>query len=103
MIIQLAIKTPAFLRGEAHDPAETVYPGLLQTFPKSFSENRDLVVTVMLSYVEVPRCFVNPNRSPHGEFRNGVKLRRTQCEQMSSQLPLKADIAQCGRHFAFVP
>ena len=34
-------------------------------------QNRDLVVTVMLSYVEVPRCFVNPNRSPHGEFRNG--------------------------------
>src|SRR6202030_2346137 len=37
--------------------------GLLQTFPESFSEKRDLVVTVMLSYVEVPRCFVNPNRS----------------------------------------
>jgi hypothetical protein len=32
-----------------------------------------------------------------------VKLRRTQCEQMSSELPLKADIAQYGRHFAFVP
>jgi signal transduction histidine kinase len=27
-----------------------------------------------------------------------VKLRRTQCEQMSSELPLKADIAQYGRH-----
>jgi hypothetical protein len=26
-----------------------------------------------------------------------VKLRRTQYEQMSSGLPLKADIAQCGR------
>jgi transposase len=32
-----------------------------------------------------------------------VKLRRTQCEQMPSGLHLKADIAQCGRHFAFVP
>ena len=32
-----------------------------------------------------------------------VKLRRTQCEQMSSGLPLKADIAQYSRHFAFVP
>jgi hypothetical protein len=32
-----------------------------------------------------------------------VKLRRTQCEQMSSGLPLKADIAQRGRDFAFMP
>jgi hypothetical protein len=32
-----------------------------------------------------------------------VKLRRTQCQQMSSGLPLKADVAQCSRHFAFVP
>jgi hypothetical protein len=32
-----------------------------------------------------------------------VKLRRTQCEHMSSGLPLKADIAQYSRHFAFVP
>jgi hypothetical protein len=36
-----------------------------------------------------------------GLFR--VKLRRTQCEQMSSGLSLKADIAQYSRHFAFVP
>jgi hypothetical protein len=62
MIIQLAMQTSCI--PATHDPAETVYPGLLQTFPESFSENRDLVVTVMLSYVEVPRCFVNPNRSP---------------------------------------
>ena len=34
--------------------------------------------------------------------RFGFKLRRTQCEQMSSQLPLKADVAQHSRHFAFV-
>src|ERR1700724_4121265 len=32
-----------------------------------------------------------------------VKLRRTHCEQMSSGLPLIADIARCSRHFAFVP
>src|SRR5882757_9320036 len=32
-----------------------------------------------------------------------VKLRRTQCEQMSSELPLKADIAQYGRHVSKVP
>jgi hypothetical protein len=32
-----------------------------------------------------------------------VKLRRTQCEQMSSGLPLKADIAQCSRHVSNVP
>src|ERR1700675_5116563 len=31
-----------------------------------------------------------------------VKLRRTQCEQMSSGLPLKADIALCGRHVSKV-
>jgi hypothetical protein len=35
--------------------------------------------------------------------RFGVKLRRTQCEQMSSGLPLKADIAQCNRHVSKVP
>jgi hypothetical protein len=32
-----------------------------------------------------------------------VKLRRTQPEQMSSQLPLKADIAHGGRHFRKAP
>jgi hypothetical protein len=32
-----------------------------------------------------------------------VKLRRTQCEQMSSELLLKADIAQYGRHVSKVP
>jgi hypothetical protein len=32
-----------------------------------------------------------------------VKLRRTQCEQMSSGSPLKADIAQCSRHVSNVP
>ena len=32
-----------------------------------------------------------------------VKLRRTQCEQMSSELPLKADIARCSRHVSKVP
>src|SRR6267154_227002 len=30
-------------------------------------------------------------------------LRRTQCEQMSSELPLKADIAHYGRHVSKVP
>src|SRR5882762_10485435 len=32
-----------------------------------------------------------------------VKLRRTQCEQMSSELPLKADIPQHSRHVSKVP
>jgi hypothetical protein len=32
-----------------------------------------------------------------------VKLRRTHREQMSSGLPLKADIAQCSRHVSNVP
>src|SRR6266700_1436484 len=32
-----------------------------------------------------------------------VKLRRTQCEQRSSGLPLKADIAQYSRHVSKVP
>jgi len=32
-----------------------------------------------------------------------VKLRRTQCEQMSSELPLKADITQHSRHVSNVP
>src|SRR6266478_5181900 len=32
-----------------------------------------------------------------------VKLRRTLYEQMSSGLPLKADIARCSRHVSKVP
>jgi len=32
-----------------------------------------------------------------------VKLRKTQCEQMFSALPLKPDIAEYGRHVRFVP
>jgi hypothetical protein len=36
-----------------------------------------------------------------GPFR--VKLRRTQCAQMSSELHLKADIAHCSRHVRFLP
>src|SRR5882762_10730644 len=36
-------------------------------------------------------------------FPRWVKLRRTQCEQMSSGLPLKADIARCSRHISKVP
>ena len=37
------------------------------------------------------------------ECPSWVKLRRTQCEQMSSGLLLKADIARCGRHVSNVP
>jgi guanyl-specific ribonuclease Sa len=32
-----------------------------------------------------------------------IKLRRTQCEQMSSDSPLKGDLSQSGRHFASGP
>src|SRR5712691_13132048 len=32
-----------------------------------------------------------------------VKLRKPQCEQMFSELPLKADIARCSRHVSKVP
>ena len=32
-----------------------------------------------------------------------VKMRNTRCEQMSSALPPKPDIAQCSRHVRFVP
>jgi hypothetical protein len=32
-----------------------------------------------------------------------VKLRKARCEQMFSGFPLKADLAQFSRHFAFVP
>ena len=34
---------------------------------------------------------------------DSTKLRKTQCEHMSSGLPLIADIAQCVRHVRFVP
>src|SRR5580692_1786014 len=49
MIIQLAMQTSCIPARGVHDPAKTVYPGWLQTFPESLSANRDL--TVMLSYV----------------------------------------------------
>ena len=39
----------------------------------------------------------------HGQCRMWVELRRTQSEQMSSELPPDADIAQYGSHFAYVP
>jgi hypothetical protein len=39
-----------------------------------------------------------------GRPMSGVgQLRRTQCEQMSSGLPLKADTAQYSRHVSNVP
>jgi hypothetical protein len=34
---------------------------------------------------------------------SGVKTGNTRCEQMFSALPLKADIAEYGRHVRFVP
>ncbi len=37
-----------------------------------------------------------------GRCLRWLKLRRTHCEQMSSGLPLIADIARCSRHVAFV-
>src|SRR4030081_3556121 len=40
---------------------------------------------------------------PRARLLLRIKLRRTHCEQMSSGWPLKADLAQCSRHFAFVP
>src|SRR3984893_9951540 len=45
--------------------------------------------------------YVLPNATaPH---LDSTKLRRTQCEQMSSGLPLKADITQYSRHVSKVP
>jgi hypothetical protein len=43
------------------------------------------------------------SRADHVQCPVRVKLKRTQCEQMSSGLPQKADLAQFSRHFAFVP
>src|SRR6266478_3528067 len=37
-----------------------------------------------------------------GPYIGVNNLGRTHCEQMSSGLPLKADIARCSRHVAFV-
>ena len=45
--------------------------------------------------------YVRPTATaPHSD---STKLRRTQCEQMSSGSTLKADLAQSRRHFAFGP
>src|SRR3981189_282897 len=41
--------------------------------------------------------------SSNPPLRLWVKQRRTHCEQMSSGLPLKSDIAQCSRHVSKVP
>jgi hypothetical protein len=48
-----------------------------------------------------PYCQQTADTSP--ECPGRVKLRRTQCEHMFSDLPLKADIAQCSRHVSNVP
>ncbi len=45
-----------------------------------------------------PASHSGPNKFHTAQGRLWVKLRRTQCEQMSSELPLKADIAQYSRH-----
>jgi hypothetical protein len=42
-------------------------------------------------------------RTTTGRCRIWVRLRRTRPEQMSSGLPLKADIAQYGQHLSKVP
>src|ERR1700731_969670 len=45
--------------------------------------------------------YVLPNATaPH---LDSTKLRKTQCEQMSSEFPPKADLTHGSRHFAFVP
>ena len=45
--------------------------------------------------------YVRPTATaPHSD---STKLRRTQCEQMSSELPLIADVAQYSRHVSNVP
>jgi hypothetical protein len=56
-----------------------------------FRQRHNLISVLLLTHV------LKPN------VRSGVKLRRTQCEQMFSGLPLKADIAQCSRHVSNVP
>ena len=38
-----------------------------------------------------------------GERRLGVRMRRTHSEYISSALPLRADVRELWRHFAFVP
>jgi hypothetical protein len=52
----------------------------------------------------VGQLFHNPVSPGQGYWSpQWVKLRRTQCEQMSSELALKADIAQYSRHVSKVP
>ena len=47
-----------------------------------------------------PRLCFQPT---NGTERGSDSGQRTQFEQLSSGLPLKADVAQHSRHFAFVP
>jgi hypothetical protein len=55
------------------------------------------------SHVRQSRRAATAPRTRSCQCPNRIKLRRTQLEQMSSALPLKADVAQYSRHFAFVP
>src|SRR6266404_9032382 len=50
--------------------------------------------------VHVAQLWADVRQCPRPKW---VKLRKTQCEQMPSGLPLKADIAQYNRHVSKVP
>src|SRR5882757_6329554 len=53
---------------------------------------------------DAPAALKNFVRQPEKTFSTAsVKVRRTQPEQMSSGLPLKADIARYSRHVSKVP
>src|ERR1700704_3467881 len=56
------------------------------------NQRPDTLMQDRICQVEETSCNARPDHTL------GVKLRRTQCEQMSSGLPLKADIARYGRH-----
>jgi hypothetical protein len=58
----------------------------------------------LLASTSRPRCSRSRMKSSSNPLlRLWVKLRRTQPEQMSSGLPLKADIARYSRHVSKVP
>jgi hypothetical protein len=46
---------------------------------------------------------IKPLSADWAECPLWVKTGKAQCEQMFSALPLKADVAQRGRHVRFVP
>jgi hypothetical protein len=74
---------------EPNDPAETVNPGLLETFPERFSDNRDLVVTVLCGSFPFVLCSQAFART--GSSAMGLGCVKMGMFEVGSQVPKGTD------------